>query len=42
MVYLAERDGFDAIFTLDRRNFSVYKAGRKRAFRIIPELFWIT
>jgi len=36
LVYLAERDGFDVIFTLDRRDFSVYHAGRKRAFRIIP------
>ncbi len=36
LVYLAERDGFDTIFTLDRRDFSVYHAGRKRAFRIIP------
>ncbi len=36
LVYLVERDGFDVIFTLDRRDFSVYQAGRKRAFRIIP------
>jgi len=36
LVYLAERDGFDFIFTLDRRDFSVYQAGRKRAFHIIP------
>jgi hypothetical protein len=36
LVYLAERDGFDVIFTLDRRDFSVYHAGRKHAFRIIP------
>lgn len=36
LVYLAERDDFDVIFTLDRRDFSVYQAGRKRAFRIIP------
>lgn len=36
LVYLAERDGFEVIFTLDRRDFSVYRAGRKRAFRIIP------
>jgi predicted nucleic acid-binding protein len=37
LFYLAERDGFDVIFTLDRRDFSVYQAWRKRAFRIIPE-----
>ena len=36
LVYLAERDDFDVIFTLDRRDFLVYRAGRKRAFRIIP------
>lgn len=36
LVYLAARDGFDTIFTLDRRDFSVYRIGRKRAFRIIP------
>jgi uncharacterized protein len=36
LVYLAERDGFDVIFTLDRRDFSVYHASRKRGFRIVP------
>jgi predicted nucleic acid-binding protein len=36
LVYLAERDGFDTIFTLDRRDFSVYQAKRKGAFQIIP------
>lgn len=36
LVYLAERDSFDVIFTIDRRDFTVYNAGRKRAFRIIP------
>ncbi len=36
LVYLAERDGFDVIFTLDWRDFSVYLAGRKRLWRIIP------
>jgi predicted nucleic acid-binding protein len=36
LVYLAERDEFDTIFTLDRRDFSVYQAGRKGAFHIFP------
>jgi uncharacterized protein len=36
LIYLSERDGFGVIFTLDRRDFSVYQSGRKRAFRIIP------
>ncbi len=36
LVYLAERDDFDLIFTLDRRDFSVYQRGRKHPFGIIP------
>jgi hypothetical protein len=36
LVHLAERDGFDVIFTLDQRDFSAYNTGRKRSFRIIP------
>ena len=35
LVYLAERDNIDTIFTLDRRDFSVYRVG-KRALRILP------
>ena len=37
IVYLAEREGIDTIFTLDRRDFSVYRSARKRPFRILPE-----
>ena len=37
LVYLADRDEIDTIFTLDRRDFSVYRSARKRAFRILPE-----
>jgi len=37
LVYLAGRDGIDTIFTLDRRDFSVYRSARKRPFRILPE-----
>ena len=36
LVYLANREHLDTIFTLDRRDFSVYRIG-KRAFHIIPE-----
>lgn len=36
LVYLARRDGIDTIFTLDRRDFSVYRLDRKRGFRIVP------
>jgi predicted nucleic acid-binding protein len=38
LVYLAQREGIDTIFTLDRRDFAVYRNLRKRAFRIVPEL----
>jgi uncharacterized protein len=38
LVYLADRDEIDTIFTLDQRDFSVYRGGRKRGFRILPEL----
>lgn len=37
LVYLADRHGIDTIFTLDQRDFSVYRTARKRAFRILPE-----
>jgi uncharacterized protein len=36
LVHLAARDGVDTVFTLDRRDFSVYRLPRGRAFRIIP------
>jgi len=36
LVYLAGRDGIETIFTLDRRDFSVYRSARKRPFRILP------
>ena len=38
LVYLADRDEIDTIFTLDQRDFSVYRLARKRPFRIVPEL----
>jgi uncharacterized protein len=38
LVYLAARERIDTIFTLDRRDFSVYRSGRKRAFHIVPDL----
>ena len=37
LVYLAGREHIDTIFTLDRRDFSVYRTARRRAFRILPE-----
>jgi uncharacterized protein len=37
LVYLANRENIKTIFTLDRRDFSVYRSARKGAFRIVPE-----
>ena len=38
LVYLADRESLDTIFTLDRRDFSVYRSARNRRFRLIPDL----
>ena len=37
LVYLAEVHDTDTVFTLDRRDFSVFRFGRNRSFRILPE-----
>jgi predicted nucleic acid-binding protein len=36
LVYLAVREKIETIFTLDRRDFSIYRSGRKNSFRIVP------
>jgi len=36
LVHLAARDGLDTIFTLDQRDFSVYRLPKGRGFRLIP------
>ncbi|HEY7352612.1 MAG TPA: PIN domain-containing protein [Terriglobales bacterium] len=36
MVHLAARDGFDTVFTLDYRDFSVYRLPKGRTFRVLP------
>jgi hypothetical protein len=36
LVYLAEREGIDTVFTLDRRDFLVYRLGNGRSLRILP------
>lgn len=36
LVYLAEREGIGTIFTLDRRDFSVYRLSRQRALTLVP------
>lgn len=37
LVALAEVLGTDCILTTDRRDFSIYRAGERRPFRILPE-----
>jgi predicted nucleic acid-binding protein len=37
LVYLAARERIDTIFTLDQRDFSIYRTARGRPFRILPE-----
>jgi predicted nucleic acid-binding protein len=36
LVYLANREGIGTIFTLDRRDFAVYRSAHKRSFHIVP------
>lgn len=38
LVQVAKRQGIDRIFTLDRRDFNVYRLGRGKAFTIIPDV----
>ncbi len=35
-VYLAEREAIETVFTLDRRDFTVYRFGKNKSFTIIP------
>jgi len=37
LVYLANRENIETIFTLDRRDFSVYRSARKKPFRLLPQ-----
>ncbi len=36
LVYLAEREEIETVFTLDRRDFSVYRYGKNRRLKLIP------
>ncbi len=38
LVYLAHREQIETIFTLEQRDFSIYRSGRRRNFRIVPEM----
>jgi uncharacterized protein len=37
LCYLAEREGISSIFTLDRRDFTVYRTSENRPFHLLPE-----
>jgi predicted nucleic acid-binding protein len=37
LVHVAERDGYRRIFTLDRRDFEVYRLAGRERFTIVPE-----
>jgi predicted nucleic acid-binding protein len=36
LVYLAEREEIDTVFTLDRRDFSVYRYRKKKSLKLLP------
>ncbi len=38
LVYLAEREGIASLFTLDRRDFLVYRLKRNRMLKLLPEM----
>ncbi|HZQ18776.1 MAG TPA: hypothetical protein VFA90_08645 [Terriglobales bacterium] len=37
LVHVASRDGLDTVFTLDRKDFSVYRLPKGKPFRILPK-----
>jgi predicted nucleic acid-binding protein len=37
LVRVAERDGLERVFTVDRRDFEAYRIGERKTFRIVPE-----
>jgi hypothetical protein len=38
LIYLAGRERIKTVFTLDQRDFSVYRGDRRHAFEIVPEI----
>lgn len=38
LVYLANREKIETIFSLDQRDFSIYRSGRRSPFHILPEM----
>jgi predicted nucleic acid-binding protein len=37
LMHLAEREGIDCVFTLDRRDFSVFRTSTGKSLSIVPE-----
>jgi predicted nucleic acid-binding protein len=37
IMYLAEHEGIEVVFTLDRRDFSIYRTTKGTALHLIPE-----
>ncbi len=37
LVRIAERDAIDTVFTVDQRNFQVYRIGGRKPFRLLPQ-----
>jgi predicted nucleic acid-binding protein len=37
LVYLAEREGIHTIFTLDHRDFSIFRYSKNRRLKLVPE-----
>jgi predicted nucleic acid-binding protein len=37
LIYIAERESIDTVFTLDRRDFSIYRTTDGRSLTIVPE-----
>ena len=38
LMYLADRDAIETVFTMDRRDFSVFRTRAGRALRLIPQI----
>jgi hypothetical protein len=36
-MYLAERDEFDVVFSLDKRDFAIDRTSANRSLKVIPE-----
>jgi predicted nucleic acid-binding protein len=37
LMHLANREGIDAVFTLDRRHFSIYRSARGSSLQLLPD-----